>query len=122
MGRSSLAPESDIDQTENIRIQRLDDIWEAQGCPQVSLVKMDVEGSEPIIIKGGTKFFDRVKPVIICEISGWKLKAMGKNKDDIWFPLQSWGYEGWVWDPTTDDLVEANGKVNCDVLFIPKSS
>lgn len=46
-GSSSIAPETPDDDAEQIKIQRLDDIWESQGFPQVGFVKMDIEGCEP---------------------------------------------------------------------------
>lgn len=36
----------------------LDDYWAGIGCPPVALVKIDVEGAEPLVIRGASKFID----------------------------------------------------------------
>ncbi|MGH3719099.1 MAG: FkbM family methyltransferase [Pseudonocardiaceae bacterium] len=36
----------------------LDDYWAGIGCPPVALVKIDVEGAEPLVIRGARAFID----------------------------------------------------------------
>lgn len=54
----------------SVKTQRLDDYLEQNNIKEVSLIKIDVEGYEYYVLKGTTKFFERIKckPPIICEI------------------------------------------------------
>jgi FkbM family methyltransferase len=124
-GRSSLAPESPEDSTEEISIQRLDDIWESQGYPNVAFVKMDIEGAEPLALEGGEKFFKSVNPIVCCEVNPSKLKAMNLNSETIFKKFQSWNYDSFVWDTTAGSLVSSEAKKlrwqTGNIVFIPKN-
>ncbi len=122
-GRAALSPESLDDTAEDIEIKRLDDIWEAQGCPKVGFCKIDVEGSEPFIIEGGAKVFSQVRPVVCCEINPFKLYKMGKTPQDIFQKFSSWNYQGFIWSLDKQDFVKFKDvetiKGDLDVVFIP---
>lgn len=120
-GSSSMAPETSGDQHEEIEVKRLDDIWESQGCPHVAFVKMDVEGSEPFILEGGSKFFREIRPVVVCEVNSRKLNAMGKNMNDIYDKFSEWGYNSLFFDWKTKALSKLNSRQDGDIIFIPNS-
>lgn len=54
-----------------IRVERLDDIIDLKTAKKVNVVKMDVQGFEVKVMKGGTKFFEALQPgtVLIIEIN-----------------------------------------------------
>ncbi|MBW4538303.1 MAG: FkbM family methyltransferase [Myxacorys chilensis ATA2-1-KO14] len=122
-GSSSIAPGTPNDAAEQIKIQRLDRIWESQGCPQIGFVKIDIEGYEPFALEGGEKFFSNVQPIVCCEINPPKLSQSGLKPTSIFKRFQSWGYEGFRWDITVQDLVEYNldqeTEDGFDMVFIP---
>jgi FkbM family methyltransferase len=66
----------------HVSAQTLDSL---QFPKEVSLVKMDVEGSELRVLEGGKLFFEQKKPNLLIEI--W-----GKNKETVFQKLQSMGY------------------------------
>jgi FkbM family methyltransferase len=45
-----------------------DRVWEGLGRPDVSCIKIDVEGSELPVLTGLREVLSRVRPVIICEV------------------------------------------------------
>jgi len=47
------------DQAVAITTRTLDKLWEQVGSPQVRMVKLDVEGFEPLVIGGAELLFDR---------------------------------------------------------------
>ncbi|MEQ9001112.1 MAG: FkbM family methyltransferase [Coleofasciculus sp. B1-GNL1-01] len=125
-GRAALAPESINDRSEDIEIKCLDDIWESQGFPNVGFCKIDVEGSEPLVLKGGSKFFQEVRPIVCCEINPFKLKKMGQKQEDIFETFQSWNYIYLMWNNIKKDFIQfqniadiQNQKGYEDIVFIP---
>ena len=52
---------------EEIVTELLDDIWFNYGKPKVDLIKIDVEGHEPSVIRGAKKLLIKEKPVILFE-------------------------------------------------------
>jgi FkbM family methyltransferase len=78
-----LAPSSPLDQgaslIENLRPNRqfeevtvpcfrFDDIYTAIGIENISLIKIDVEGAEPLTIAGMTACIEKFRPIILCEV------------------------------------------------------
>lgn len=65
-GNNSLAPQSDIPiRTEQVRKVRLDSL----ELPRVGLIKIDVEGHEFEVLRGGLGTIEKDCPVIVVEIS-----------------------------------------------------
>ncbi|GEM_PF-6412997 len=123
-GRAALAPESINDQSEDIEIKRLDNIWESQGFPNVGFCKIDVEGSEPLVLKGGSKFFNEVRPIVCCEINKFKLRNMNQKPENIFDVFQSWDYISLKWNPLEKDFIQFDNfddiqQVYEDIVFIP---
>lgn len=53
--------------------------------PGISFAKIDVEGFESAVLRGGVNFFAHYKPVIQVEV-------FERNRDAVFALLQSWGY------------------------------
>lgn len=123
VGRSALAPETAQDEAVEVKLQRLDDVWESQGRPAVSFVKMDVEGAEPGVLRGGETFFRTVRPVVCCELNPGKLRNMNHGARDILEPFAAWGYSVWHRpDAKVDALAPFDGGVEgetYDLVFLP---
>jgi len=123
-GRAALAPESINDQSEDIEIKRLDNIWESQGFPNVGFCKIDVEGSEPLVLTGGSRFFSEVRPIVCCEINKFKLKKMQQKPENIFEIFQLWDYISLQWNPVEKDFIQFDNfediqQVYEDIVFIP---
>lgn len=123
-GRSALAAESSLDARESIVVKRLDDVWKEQGCPAVSFVKMDVEGAEPLVLRGGRAFFESARPVTCCEINPGKLRNMGFVPHDVYQIFLSLRYRVLVWSHEAGDLIpyrlsDDHLESTLDLVFIP---
>lgn len=81
----------------DIQIQRLDD----QGIENIDLLKIDVEGYETEVLKGGTQSIDKYSPLIAIERHAFNYKMLGKEKKESHLYLQSLGYE-MMWKLTRD--------------------
>src|SRR5690348_11435791 len=62
--------------TESITIDRLDDIACRFRIDAVDLIKIDVEGFELDVLKGGRETIDRFKPIVALELNHWCLNAL----------------------------------------------
>lgn len=75
----------DKDGTQPVKVVRLDDFLDGQLAQRVNVVKMDVQGFETKVIKGGSRFFDSLLPgtIIITEVGirrpEFDLKVMVKD-------------------------------------------
>lgn len=97
IGRASLARETAGDEAVAITLRSLDAVWDELGRPDVPFVKMDVEGAEPLVLRGGARFFATARPVICCEINPGKLANLGFVPDDVLAPLRGYGYVPRQW-------------------------
>lgn len=48
---------------------RLDDVWRARGCPAVSVIKIDTEGTEGRVVSGATELITQTQPALLAEVS-----------------------------------------------------
>lgn len=116
-GRASLAPESDADEAFDVPVGTLDDMWEAVGMPKVTFVKVDIEGAEPLMLRGARRFFSTQRPAVACEINGVKLRRLGQSPDGIFDFFAEYGYAPYRW--TVETGFEPDGsREDGDVLFL----
>jgi len=123
VGRGALAPESERDGAVSVGVRRLDDVWETQGKPAVAFVKMDVEGAEPLVLRGGSAFLAATRPVVCCEINPPKLANMGFRAGDVLEPFARLGYAALAWDAPAAALVpvamEGDPEAVRDLVLLP---
>lgn len=50
-----------------VQVRNLDGVWEELGCPDIALLKMDVEGAEPAVLHGATAMLQHCMPVMLIE-------------------------------------------------------
>lgn len=122
--RSALAAESSLDARESIQVKRLDEVWKEQGRPAVSFVKMDIEGAEPLALRGGRNFFESVRPVTCCEINPGKLRNMGFAPRDVLEIFSDLRYRALVWSHEAEDLIAHrppdDPESTLDLVFVPE--
>lgn len=61
--------------TEDIEIQRLDDVFAHLPVPRVDFIKIDVEGFEIFVIDGAAKTIGQFRPVVVLEMNHWCLNV-----------------------------------------------
>jgi len=81
-----------------VPLTRLDTLWTEFGRPDVCLVKIDVEGGEADVLRGGLECLRSTRPVVLLEWNRHNLAAYGCP-------------------PAT--LLELAGQLECDVLNVP---
>ncbi len=81
MGASSLVTSENRVKIQNIKVLRLDDVYQSIGLTRCDMVKIDVEGYELDVLLGAAKLIAKYKPKILIEYSPIFYKKVDKNND-----------------------------------------
>jgi FkbM family methyltransferase len=71
----------------------LDTILEENGIGRVDMIKIDVEGSEELVLRGAVRTLTTARPVIIFEVTDWNAPRVGLAKKGAWDVLETLGYQ-----------------------------
>jgi FkbM family methyltransferase len=120
---ASFLSKAESDQAAAITTRTLDKLWKQVGSPQVRMVKLDVEGFEPLVIRGGRNFFSRgITDFALVEVSEWTEARTGVHYSEVYTELARCGFEqvyifqdGSLVRVRTDE--NASLPVNRNVLF-----
>jgi FkbM family methyltransferase len=105
----------------SILTQTLDNIWFLTGKQQIKCVKMDIEGFEPLAIRGGYEFLKNgVTDFVLVEISSWSERRCGISHKEIFTEMRELGFKHIYFAENEDSFREVGKdeiKVDCNVLF-----
>jgi hypothetical protein len=94
-GCNSFHLASEVGTTRPLRvaITTLDNYYRQGGFSRLDFIKMDIEGAELSALRGATRVFHDLRPVLLCEIveertAPWRYRGL-----DIIELVKSWGYE-----------------------------
>src|SRR3954453_7626220 len=103
----------------------VDEFWAQSGSPKVSFVKMDIEGSEPQVLRGAHNFITRCRPVFITEVNKHKLALMKEEADVIYKILYDYNYKFMIFNDVNRKF-ESNPFDVCidfyEALFVPQDA
>jgi FkbM family methyltransferase len=69
--------------THEVNVELLDNIWRESGSPRVSFIKIDVEGYEYQVLKGGQELIRNCRPVIYGEFHSALMPQNGYDFHDV---------------------------------------
>jgi FkbM family methyltransferase len=102
IGNSSRFPNEIANQavhsTINVEVRTVDSILQDIGPPaaqRLSFVKLDVEGSEPLVLRGMRHTLSHCRPAIYLEVNLGSLAAGGMNPGNLEDVLLPFGYRFW---------------------------
>jgi FkbM family methyltransferase len=67
--------------SEEVEVLRLDD-W-SPGLSRCDVLKVDVEGADLLVLRGGLQSINRFRPVILAEFNPYWLRQIGQDLDDV---------------------------------------
>lgn len=76
-----------------VQTETLDNWWQENGCPAVTLIKMDVEGAEFFVLRGAIKLLTTCWPVILLEAHATNLKAYSLDVHKLLSAIMEHGYK-----------------------------
>jgi len=83
-------------ETEEVTVTSIDMFAVDYGLQGLDFIKIDVEGWEAQILKGGSKTIRRYCPTLLVELVANQLSRTGDDLETIWAMLLSWGYNPYV--------------------------
>jgi FkbM family methyltransferase len=76
-----------------ITIKTIDNLWQQLGAPRVRAAKLDVEGFEPRVLRGGEQFFSfGVTDFVLVEVNKWTQQRCGFHYSTIFDKLKLFGF------------------------------
>lgn len=90
-----LMPNSHLKCTIKVPIIRLDDYIASKKVENISLIKIDVEGAEQLVLRGLSSFFLEHKPIILCEVCVSANELLDSNVRELFSLMKSFGYKAY---------------------------
>ncbi len=79
-----------------VPLTTLDRYMERESIPFVDFLKIDVEGMETRVIRGGRKVFQEKRiGTALIEVCPWNLRHAGTSPKELFLEIDSLGYGGW---------------------------
>jgi len=97
-----------------VPIKRLDDYIKKRNLEKISLIKIDAEGFESLILRGLIGYFESVlhRPAIICEITPAAYQFLDHNMKQLRSYMTKYGYKSYN---------IFNDSLEIDILNLPKT-
>lgn len=95
-----------------VTIKRLDDFLTGEVFPRIDLVKIDVEGYELKVLKGGKQMLTTYFPILFIEINSGNLKRYGDTPVELFQFLKTIGYTSFSNSLTQEIITEKFDFVN----------
>lgn len=96
-----------IKETLDVRVYRLDNYIRQKALKDISLIKIDVEGFEFLVLKGLGNYFEDTnhRPIIICEIKPFVYSLLGCTLIQLLEYMKKYNYSAY-------NIVDANTKID----------
>jgi len=120
-GLSSVGSIPNFKKIIDIPCGRLDSLLDNRGINHVRLLKIDVEGSEEVVLSGLGHFLtDHLTDFILVELYDERLQVMNTCTDRVREILRRAGYRAWTYESTSGWLVadEVQSRGDCNYLFV----
>ncbi len=91
---------------ESVQLMTLDAWSVSTGLMRLDIIKIDVEGHEPAVFRGGAATLIRFHPLVMFEVSYHALERNGYSHDASWIVLRDHGYR--IYKLATSGLIALN--------------
>jgi len=97
-----------------VHVSTLDSYIYRNNIQHIDFIKIDVEGGKLDVIKGGSIVFERLQPIVMCEMADTRTQQWGYNASEIYkFLVEKYGYS-WFQITSHGYLVPAKVKERYD--------
>jgi FkbM family methyltransferase len=104
--------------SEVVEVTTLDGLDE-QGCfKKIDLIKIDVEGFEGFVLRGGQRLITRWKPILFVELVDENLQLHHYSSLSLVEYIESVGYD--IWDAKAMKRIDKSNLRYTDILCFPK--
>ncbi len=124
-GISSMFPtNADATPFGNAEVHRLDDVFPTLGLDRLDVLKIDTEGAELPVVRGGRETILRFRPAIIVEMNEETFRSAGYTAADLSACLCDLSYECFLINRSGQRVKTSDQKLPplCDALWIPRSA
>lgn len=77
---------------EGVSVITMDSWMKQESVEKVDIIKIDTEGCEKFVLKGGEKTIKKYRPGILMEVNPTNTRAFGYDSSELMDLLASWGY------------------------------
>jgi len=77
----------------SVRVSTIDLFLAGHGWNRPDIIKIDVEGAELFVLKGGEKTIRENGPALFVEYANMNTEQFGYKREEIWEYLEALGYE-----------------------------
>lgn len=74
----------------------LDNEFSKRGWPPVSLIKIDVQGAESLVLEGARELVERYAPTLYIEVDPAALMQQGRSVDELLDRIRGWDYSTYL--------------------------
>jgi FkbM family methyltransferase len=110
--------------TIRVPVSTLDAEWSALGEPEVSVVKVDVEGAEGLVLEGGRRLLDAARPALLVEWHDAYLQRFGTPLNHLLLFARRHGYRIFTVPagvPVDDEQTLMVQSLSCDNFLLVAS-
>lgn len=109
-----IAEDGDVE----IQTLPLDELVAERGYQNITMIKIDVEGYEPLVLEGARKTVETNRPVILAEFCRERMEINGFSIDPSWeFLTAELHYDCYVIDPISGKLALLKSPGDWENLF-----
>jgi FkbM family methyltransferase len=94
-----------------VQVTTLDNYISKNKIPSVDFVKIDVEGGELNVLKGGVNMLKDIRPILMCEVQDIRTRQWGYRASEIYKFLEDYNYS-WFSVASDGSLVPSIHKEN----------
>lgn len=80
--------------TVSVPLTTLDELVASGRLHDITLIKMDIEGYEPAVLRGARAFLERDRPILFAEFNRYRMALNGFDMAESWLMLKNLGYAG----------------------------
>lgn len=103
--------------SETVVVDTLDNVAQSLSLHRLDILKIDVEGFELFVLRGGEKVIQKFQPVLFVELSDENLRHHDFSSKDVVKFIRDLGYK--ITDARTMQPFSLQTKLHADVLCFP---